>query len=238
MSPRRPIWLNSEDCIDRGMLFGGLRGFLTYGSPLNKFAGLWPKIVPENQDRDPFRKGFQWIHVFHQTDTIAGRVDEFERDESIAKEFRPRDLRYSAYSLLLLSHLRYLTPKRKSETSLVKRVADWIISGDSFVAPVGAEFVGDKTRRLTLRLVSTYFQWAALALVLAAAAHHLTLGLLVRSSPWVSSGVSGLIEVVAERLHLHADQIPTLAPILTLAFAATLAFGLIHRVITHPRRRE
>ena len=32
-------------------LFANLRGFLTYGSPLDKFSGLWPRIVATATDR-------------------------------------------------------------------------------------------------------------------------------------------------------------------------------------------
>ena len=40
MMPRRPVWLRAEDGIDRRALFAKLKGVMTYGSPLEKFAVL------------------------------------------------------------------------------------------------------------------------------------------------------------------------------------------------------
>ena len=44
--PRRPGWLAPTDIAYRSVIFKHLAGILTYGSPLEKFAGLWPALVP------------------------------------------------------------------------------------------------------------------------------------------------------------------------------------------------
>jgi len=51
MMPARPGWLAYEDVVNRLKLFEGLSGVITFGSPLDKFAGLWPRIVATADDR-------------------------------------------------------------------------------------------------------------------------------------------------------------------------------------------
>ena len=68
--PRRPYWLGKRDAIDRAALFAGLRGVLTMGSPLNKFAAMWPAIVPVN--RETLAHPVPWINVADRQDIVAG----------------------------------------------------------------------------------------------------------------------------------------------------------------------
>jgi len=51
MQPPFPSWRDKEYVLDRRELFKNLRGLLTHGSPLSKFAALWPAIVPLNDER-------------------------------------------------------------------------------------------------------------------------------------------------------------------------------------------
>ena len=73
--PRRPPWLGPQDAINRSRIFEGLRGFLTMGSPLDKFAALWPVIVPINAEAIPGDK--PWINVADRQDIVAGSIDLF-----------------------------------------------------------------------------------------------------------------------------------------------------------------
>jgi hypothetical protein len=68
--PRRPCWLGKRDAVDRAVLFEGLKGLLTMGSPLNKFAAMWPAIVPVN--REALARPVPWINVADRQDTVAG----------------------------------------------------------------------------------------------------------------------------------------------------------------------
>jgi hypothetical protein len=68
--PRRPYWLGKRDAIDRSVLFAGLKGLLTMGSPLNKFAAMWPAIVPVN--REALAHPVSWFNVADRQDIVAG----------------------------------------------------------------------------------------------------------------------------------------------------------------------
>ncbi len=68
--PRRPYWLGKRDAIHRGAFFAGLQGLLTMGSPLNKFAAMWPAIVPVN--REALAPPVPWVNVADRQDIVAG----------------------------------------------------------------------------------------------------------------------------------------------------------------------
>lgn len=83
MMPARPPWLAHEHVINRRVLFEKLSGILTYGSPLNKFAGLWPRIVATATDRldrktvFPERKSFRWLNMRAPLDPVSGDLDRY-----------------------------------------------------------------------------------------------------------------------------------------------------------------
>jgi hypothetical protein len=72
--PTRRPWLDPHRggcaAIDRTVLFGKLRGFITLGSPLDRFAAIWPAIVPINATGVPHP--VPWVNVHDVQDPIAG----------------------------------------------------------------------------------------------------------------------------------------------------------------------
>jgi hypothetical protein len=86
--PRRPYWLGKRDAIDRAVLFAGLRGVLTMGSPLNKFAAMWPAIVPVN--REALAHPVPWVNVADRQDIVAGnRISLFRSCDGRAPAATP-----------------------------------------------------------------------------------------------------------------------------------------------------
>lgn len=88
MMPARPAWLAAAECLNRPLLFATLAGFVTYGSPLDKFAALWPRIVAAERyrgsrakedapGRQVFSAGTSWVNILSQTDPIAGNIDRY-----------------------------------------------------------------------------------------------------------------------------------------------------------------
>ena len=132
MSPRRPVWVRDGCTLDRKKLFSRLRGFVTYGSPLDKFAFLWPQIVNVNKDKSAFAEGlkesFEWINIFDHTDPVAGHLDAFR--DACGEGRGPRNFAYKACWALLYSHKRYLKGGAKSD-SASRKLLDWILDGKS-----------------------------------------------------------------------------------------------------------
>lgn len=213
MRPPRPPWLLADQVVFRERLYARLRGVLTYGSPLDKFATLWPDIVGYNAQR-PFQDTFEWINVYDETDTISGKLD-------LLCDTEPRNHSFSSGSVLLLSHVRYLVFGESGR--LVERFADWVSSGSDFSAlqdSASAHLWGGSDPRGARRW-SAALQWVVLVLVLTPLA-----GLVVRLSlamtPWMK--LPEMQWDMATVIELYAfGALP--------ALGAVLVAGLIHEML-------
>jgi len=73
--PPRPPWLKPGDAINRQALLAKCGGFLTAGCPLDKFASLWPAIVPiSTQQLNPV---IRWVNVADGLDIVANQLHYF-----------------------------------------------------------------------------------------------------------------------------------------------------------------
>lgn len=147
MFPARPAWLGLDDIISRKDLFRKLRGFMTYGSPLSKFAVVWPKIVPINKDNSVFSSDFDWINVYDPTDPVADKTKYFNLEDYGGKPVV--EIPYKAEYVHLLSHVAYLDYNSRRVCPLVKQVSFWILRG-SDIHPAPQRFsLGWPNRNLT-----------------------------------------------------------------------------------------
>lgn len=171
MRPSRPGWLDDDHVIDRKKLFGKLQGFLTYGSPLDKFAFLWPNIVPINKDNEAvFPPGFQWINVYDNTDPVGASLEAFEphtSSDDTHSVASPKNFSFDASPWLLISHLKYLdfTPGKTGQ--LVNRLAEWLVSGQRFREPTPGEAGWLTLDQEKSRAASRLVQWGVASIVLA-----------------------------------------------------------------------
>ncbi len=190
MMPPRCAWLGPSDVICRERLFEHFRGLLTYGSPLDKFATLFPKIVPQNREAEVFRPGTRWINVWDPTDPVAGALDAFPGPADSfgpvggGVAIRPDNLCYRASGLALASHIRYLDFDAGREERLVDHVAEWLLS-DDFPDPTSAHWLGKDDPRIAARKRSRLLQGAAAAVLLLALVGMLLSAVL---APWSSAG--------------------------------------------------
>jgi hypothetical protein len=133
MMPERPHWLAADDIVDRQTLFAHFRGVLTYGSPLSKFAVLWPAIAPLNNDETVFPANCEWINVYDPTDPIADQLKYF--DPKTDTGLQPQEIAYKCQGIHLFSHTRYLKAAKGKDHLLVNQVADWLLTGNGFPTP-------------------------------------------------------------------------------------------------------
>ena len=132
--PRRPPWLGPTDAIDRDRLFSGLRGFLTWGSPLDKFAALWPAIVPVNLQ--PIPGNVPWINVADTRDLVAGSLDLFPFDNGSPPRVGGLHLNnvvWADQTTPISAHTRYWTSE-PARDRLIDRLVPWL-EGGQFVPP-------------------------------------------------------------------------------------------------------
>ena len=71
-------------------MFERFQGFVSYGCPLDKFATLWPRIVPLNKQTAVFQPGCEWINLHEPTDPVAGCLDAFNAPPPDPQEKSPR----------------------------------------------------------------------------------------------------------------------------------------------------
>lgn len=130
MTPARPLWLGPKDVIYRDKLFAKFRGLLTYGSPLDKFAALWPAKVPINV-REPGLDNAEWINVYDATDPVGAHLDAYGTEKESKIKFFPINYGYRAHPILLYSHLKYLQDS-DGKLQLSDTVLEWVLSGNKF----------------------------------------------------------------------------------------------------------
>jgi hypothetical protein len=171
--PPRPAWITDDDIAYRSRIFARFSGLLTYGSPLEKFAGLWPALVPIS--REPaFGPNVQWINLFDPIDPISGQLLAFN---SLPPKCcpHPRNIGYCASWWLLLAHLKYLT-HRKRRPDAATATLRWLLTDDAtdFNSQnagwrPGKWIVGDKGI-LAGRTAIAWFTWLLATVALACAA--------------------------------------------------------------------
>lgn len=141
MMPRRPPWLADDDGISRTELFRRFAGFITYGSPLDKFAALWPRIVPLNKQTQVFRPDCEWLNLHDPTDPVSATLDAFDPPPPDLNEpatgrwiaLRPVNIAMRASLVFLLSHIRYLSPRKRRQKAMASAIADALLSGDRLI---------------------------------------------------------------------------------------------------------
>lgn len=181
MLPARPLWLKANDVVYRDRLFERFRGLLTYGSPLDKFAAIWPARVPINveepglpkglvdADSDRARPAAEWINVYDPTDPVSAKLDAFHPTVAENVLFAPTNYAYAAHWALLLSHLHYLDGKKGQRDRLADCLMEWVLSGNSF-QPVtgnsGSRWLNQHGSVRRFRHVSAWIMWLAAYLLL------------------------------------------------------------------------
>jgi hypothetical protein len=205
MSPSRPVWLRNTDLVYRDKIFEKFRGILTYGSPLGKFAELWPVRVPVNKVEPIFQPATEWINVFDGRDPVAGPMDAYDPVELAklgvtAAHCPPRkNFPYAASRVLLLSHIRYLTMRNEAAKQLPDVIADWLIDGKTFVPPQSGTGRWHDMTVYRRRVAWSWMWWLVAAFALAVLGTVTAMGLIellcaaaTRSQDWLSSFIKWL----------------------------------------------
>ncbi len=169
MMPRRPTWLGDDEGVSRTQLFRNFRGLLTYGSPLDKFATLWPRVVCLNPQRDAFPEAADWINLWDATDPIGAALAAFSDPETAWPRRGLKNVHVHASALFLYSHVRYLLPQAPAPVGDTDALLDEVLPGSNpqpglraaFAAIPGAD---DRQRG---RHALAYFELAVLTAALA-----------------------------------------------------------------------
>ena len=162
--PRRPVWAPPDDIAYRSRIFERFHGMLTLGSPLQKFAAIWPARVPVSR-LPAFRDGTHWVNVYDPLDPVSGVLSAYQgHDPSCCPE--PRTVGYAAHWALLVSHIRYLA--EREGPGLVDGVAAWLLSGDPGPILEGPGRFAENSLMARLRSFGAAAWWVSSFLLLAA----------------------------------------------------------------------
>ena len=242
MEPFFPSWRDEEGkkyILDRSELFKNLRGLLTYGSPLSKFAGLWPEIVLLNKDNCVFNKDFQWLNIYDPTDPVAGATQPFQSNKSSSgdasnyKSPEPIDIPYKANRFHLLSHVEYLSTSKGDDPRLVDIVANWLVKGNVNVNKDSLTVDKLSLSWLNPSLTFVYEIARKTTWVLAAFLISSLLSVLISAVPQLSSFFQPITSFVLNLVSpwLQLSVMPPLLKLIFTAFLGGISYILLAAIV-------
>jgi hypothetical protein len=169
MMPRRPPWLDDRDGISREAMFDRFSGIVTYGSPLDKFAALWPRMVCLNKQRAVFQDRCEWLNLYDPTDPVGASLDGFgSRKHSDGSKISlvPKNFGCRSSKIFLLSHIRYLNPRRQRKHPMAQALVDALLR-DEQLAAAARKAANSRLRnahRLALAIIQVVGLFALLTL--------------------------------------------------------------------------
>ena len=132
--PRRT---SADLVVYRDCLFARFRGLLTYGSPLDKFAAIWPPTVAINRQSCAFAGEAVWVNVWDPNDPVGGSLDAFDPDRVLGDAALPGspdcgtlaaiNIPCRASPVFLVSHVAYLTRLFGKTHVLARWIGDWLL---------------------------------------------------------------------------------------------------------------
>lgn len=193
--PVRPPWLDAHDAMSREKLFSKFKGFLTMGSPLDKFAALWPSIVLENSRDIP--GGKPWINVADVQDIVAGRLNGFSEHEGKNGEEKEKmvgglvlsNIEWAGELTLLSAHTSYWREKR-GKTRLIDCLVPWIETDKYPIKEELEDQLGKDGFNKTLMKCVYWLSFPLLGLVAL---------LLASSALWLLGKASDILEVLTRK---------------------------------------
>ena len=183
MPTRRP-WLDTpagrrhpekklpRDLIKRNVLFSKLAGFLTMGSPLDKFAALWSAIVPINGE--PMKKGkgetIPWYNVADVQDIVAGKLGLFKKCKNAPKigSLNLENFNWADQWTFFTAHTSYWKAKKGNKQRLIDRIIPWIEQDHGDLQPPANHlpgFLAKLTYPTSLTALGGVLLWSLAALV-------------------------------------------------------------------------
>ena len=169
--PARPVWIHAinpsvttPDIAYRSRIFQQFHGLLTFGSPLEKFATIWPARVALS--REPaFRNGTSWINVYDPVDPVSGVLVSYSNVAANTLP-SPTNVGYAASNLFLVNHLEYFKAAPTGR-ALVDGAADWLLTGSTRrVVSGGQRWFKPIDKRHAQRVALMWAWWIGSAAVL------------------------------------------------------------------------
>jgi pimeloyl-ACP methyl ester carboxylesterase len=122
--PPRPPWLKPGDSINRQAMLEKCRGFLTAGCPLDKFAALWPAIVPISTQQ--FNPAIRWVNVADGLDIVANHLHYFPTAPAVAGGLKLENHWWGGAFSPVTAHTSYWNVKKPGQKDLMNWIVGWL----------------------------------------------------------------------------------------------------------------
>jgi hypothetical protein len=116
--PPLPWWLASNDALAIGNVYDRFGGIVTYGSPIETFAALWPSIIEINESRSI---NAPWINLYDRRDFISSPIKSMN---AISDSLPITNIETKSHWLIAKSHTNYLNSKGRS-AEVIQGVIRW-----------------------------------------------------------------------------------------------------------------
>ncbi len=125
---------------DRERLLAKCQGLVTFGSPLNKVAAIWPGLVPINNATLPHP--IPWINVADVQDIVAGKTTMYPLDATgedvgglaAGLPGGQRDFEWGDQWSFLSAHKCYWEARLEGKSRVIDRLIPWL-EGREFTPP-------------------------------------------------------------------------------------------------------
>lgn len=168
IEPPPPGWARGAIAYRR-RIFQRFRGFLSYGSPLEKFASIWTDLVPISREA-VFTGEPAWINLYDPIDPVSGRLEAYAGHPAECCP-TPQNFGYCASAWLLLAHLKYLTG-RSGKRDAAGATVHWLLTDrtDGFPGAAGwssGDWFAERSAQFWLRSIAAWVMWLAAAALVA-----------------------------------------------------------------------
>lgn len=118
--PPLPWWLDPADSINLQTVYAKFGGVVTYGSPIETFATLWPSIIELDSRTEHF--GAHWINLYDRRDFISSKILSLD---ALSGSLPLLNIEVQSHWLIPKSHTNYLSPSTRS-AKVVQDVLRWM----------------------------------------------------------------------------------------------------------------
>ena len=145
-------FIDAQGKANREKFLSKISAVFTLGSPLDKFAAIWPRVIPVNLD-DPrkAKNPIPWFNVHDILDVVGANLDHFENVPGLKP---PENIPWRDQPIFATAHTSYWKHKGKERERFVDCFLDYVLDA----TPIHQRpFEPPKNRQ--------FFAWASLFLM-------------------------------------------------------------------------
>ncbi len=117
-------FLNSQGRADRERFLSKISAVFTLGSPLDKFAAIWPRVIPVNlSDPRKGQKPIPWFNIHDILDIVGANLNHFKNIPGLED---PVNLPWRDQTIFATAHTSYWTYK-DGKKRFIDRFVDYLL---------------------------------------------------------------------------------------------------------------